>query len=180
LNLKKKYKVLISIGVALFLLFISYSYIKSYFIFTIIDNEQAIKESISKMVKQPIQINMVKDIDNMKIVLYSMGSDIGESEFVKGPNKKFKIDSGVYGPTKVMYRIVKTNKGQYVEILGKNDAKISKITVYIDDKEYNLTIPAGDYFITNVRLTKSTTSSFPTASIWYDKEHKEIVKSNIP
>jgi hypothetical protein len=104
------------------------------------------------MVKQPIQINMVKDIDNTKIVLYSMGSDIGESEFVKGPNKKFMIDAGGYGPTKVMYRIIKTNKGQYVGILGKNDAKISKITLYIDDKEYNLKIPAGDYFITNARL----------------------------
>jgi hypothetical protein len=175
----KKYKVLISIGVAFFLLFISSNYIKPYFIYTINDNEQAIKESISKLLEQPIQINMVKDIDNKRIVLFTLGTETGESELTKGPNKKYKIDSAGHGSNTVRYRIMETNKDQYVRFLGMNEDNISKILVFIEGERYNLSVPEGQYFITYIPLSKQTESKFPSGSVWFDKDNKEIIRINI-
>jgi len=77
IKLTKKNKVIVTIAIVLLLLFISFRYIKPFYTYTITNNELAIKESISTRLKQAIQIHMIKDIDNKKIVLFSIGSDIG-------------------------------------------------------------------------------------------------------
>lgn len=176
LKLIKKYKVIILISAVICLLLVSYSYIKPYFQYTINDNEQAIEESISKMLKQPIQIKLVNDIDNKRIVLFTIGTEIGESEFTKGPNNKYKIESAGYGTNTVIYRIMETNKAQYVRFLGINDENISKIIAFVDGDKYNLIVPEGQYFITYKALSKYTERTFPSASVWFDKDDKEIIR----
>ncbi|TFE19045.1 hypothetical protein E2980_23820 [Cohnella luojiensis] len=175
----KKYKVLISIGVVFFLTVASTQYLKPHYTYRIIDNEQAINKSISKMVDQPIQIKLMKDIDNKRIVLFTLGSEIGESVLTKGSNNKFKLDSTGYGSNEVRYRIINTNKGQYVKFIGRNTDNISKILTIVDGEKYYLSVLEAGYFISYVPLIQKTESNFPSGSVWYDNQDKEIIRINI-
>ncbi|MCD9025339.1 hypothetical protein [Cohnella silvisoli] len=143
------------------------------------DNEQAIKEAISEMLAMSVQVKKVEDIDNKKIVLFTTGSETGESEFTRGPNHKLKINSAGHGTNLVRYRIMETNRGQYVRFLGKNEDGVSTITVFVEEEKYHLSILPGQYFISYVPLAKTTKISFPSGSVWYDKDNKEIARINI-
>jgi len=179
LNFKHKFKVLGSILLVLFLIYISTQYIKPHYVFKIKDNEQAINQSISKMVNQPIQIKLMKDIDDRRIVLFKLGSEVGESVLTKGPNNKYRLDFAGHGTNEVRYRIMKTDKGQYIKFLGENTEGISKILTFVDGEKYDMPVPEGEYFISLVPIIIQTESNFPSGSVWYDNQGKEVIRIGI-
>lgn len=179
LKVNFKYKAIVAIVIILMIL-LSMKYIKPMYEYQIQDSQIAISKSISKMTGgKPIQIILIEDVDNKRIVLFQRGSEIGESMLTKGPNNKYRLDSSGYGTNVVRYRILNTNKGQYVKFVGKNSSSISRILSFVDEERYYIDIPEGEYFISYKPLTKKTSSSFPSGSIWYDDQGKEIIRVNI-
>jgi hypothetical protein len=180
LKANSKIKILLIICTILLLIFISNNYIKPHYKYTVNNNEKALSEHLIKKLNKPVNILKVQEIENKLIVLFSVGSDIGESELTKGPNNKYLFDTAINSPNRIIYSIVDTNEGQFLSVAGMNDANISKIEFIIDEKfTINVSIPEEEYFITSTRLPQSTTSKFPTSSKWYDKNNKEISKINI-
>lgn len=173
----KKYKVLCSILLILLFVFISTQYIKPHYLFKIKDNERDISQSISKMVNQPIEIKLMKDIDNKRIVLFTSGSELGESVLTKGSNNKYRLDSVGHGTNEVRYRIMETNQGQYIRFAGRNIGGISEILTFVDGEKYNLPVTEGDFFISLVPIIKQTENKFPSGTVWYDEQGKEIEES---
>lgn len=149
-------------------------YVQPRFTYTVANNEQAIGTAITKMIHRPVEIRLTRDIDNKRIILFTNGSQIGEAEFTRGPNRKLKLKSAGYGTNEVRDRILTTNKGQYVKILGRNTANISSIHATVESKTYKLTVPQGIYFIVDERLTKKTKTSFPSEWVGYDAQGQEI------
>lgn len=178
--MKNKYKFAISIVLLIVMVFVSYRFIRPYYVYTIENKEQALQEAISDMIDASVEINRKTEIDNKLIVLFTVGSECGESELIKGPNNKYKINFSGHGTNKVRYGITSTNKGQYVKFLGTNEDNISKIIAFMDGERYELSVPEGDDFNSIVPLKKSTNSSFPDGSVWFDKDNKEIIRIDIP
>lgn len=145
-----------------------------------IKNEiESINLAINKLVNNEVRIVLMQDIDNRRIVLFDMGTQIGEAFLTKGSNNRFKIDSAGFGTNEVRYRILSTDKNQYVEFTGKNEDKISKILTFVDGEKYDVNVPDEEYFISYAPLRKKTSNSFPSGSVWYDKEGNEILRINI-
>ncbi len=148
--------------------------------YTIKNNEGAISKSISQMVNNEIEIILIKDIDNRRIILFKMDSQIGEARLTKGSNNQFKLDSTGHGTNEVRYRIWSTDKGQYVVFMGRNNENISEILTFVDGEKYKLIVPDNEeYFIAYSPLQRKTESSFPSGSVWYDKEGNEIIRIGI-
>lgn len=131
------------------------------------------------MLDQPIKIKLMKDIDDKRVILFTIGSQIGESEFTKGPNNKYKLDSAGHGSNEVRYRILKTDNGQYIKFLGRNTDGISKILALVESEKYYLSVQEGEYFISYIPLINKVESSFPSGSVWYDTQGNEIIRIGI-
>lgn len=174
-----KYKILVASVIVLFFIFISIQYVKPYYSFRIKDDEQSITQSISELLEHPIKIKLMKDIDNKRVVLFTIGSQIGESELTKGPNNKYKLESAGHGSNEVRYRILKTDNGQYIKFLGRNTEGISKILAFVESEKYYLSIQEGEYFISTIPLIHNVENSFPSGSVWYDTQGNEIIRMGI-
>ncbi len=180
LKYKKRYKIIfVTIALVICVLFVSTRYIKPYYTYKVEDDENAIAQSISQMVKLPVQIRLMEDADDKKIVLFTIESQIGEAELTKGPNHKYKLDFTGHGTNEIRPRIMETGKGQYVRILGRNTEGISKILTLIDGEKYELAVQEGDFFIAISPLTGSTDSKFPSGSVLYDSQGNEIRRIGI-
>ncbi len=177
MNYKNKYKILCSILLVLFFIFISTQYIKPHYLFKIKDNERDINHSISKTVNQPIEIKLMKDIDNKRIVLFTSGPELGESVLTKGPNDRYRLDSVGHGTNEVRYRIMETNQGQYIRFVGRNIGGISEILTFVDGEKYSLPVTEGEFFISLVPIIKQTQSKFPSGTVLYDDQGREIDES---
>lgn len=129
--------------------------------------------------KLPVQIRLMKDIDNKRIVLFTTKLHIGEAVLIKGPNNRYKLESTGHGTNEIRSRIMETDKRQYVRILGRNTEGISKILTLIDGQKYELPLPEEDFFISILALIRETESKFPSGSVLYDKKGNEIRRMGI-
>jgi uncharacterized membrane protein YdbT with pleckstrin-like domain len=168
-------KILMLVGTAVIVAMGS-CFLKATFEFTITDDEMAISKSISKLAEASVQIKQIKNIDNKKIVLFTIGDEIGESEFTKGPNSKLKIESAGHGSDNVRIRVMTTSEGQYIRALGKNKQNLKKLVIYMDEVKKQLEVPDGEYFVTWIALNKHTDRTFPQGSVWYDKNGNEVFR----
>lgn len=120
-----------------------------------------------------------ENIDNKKIVLFTIGNEIGESEFTKGPNNKLKIESTGHGSDNIRIRVMTTSKGQYIKVVGKNEQNLKKLIIYTDEEKKQEEVPDGEYFITWTVLKKRTNKAFPSGSVWYDKNENEVFRIGV-
>ncbi|MDD2421868.1 MAG: hypothetical protein PHU78_06995 [Heliobacteriaceae bacterium] len=109
------------------------------------------------------------DIDEMKLVLFSLGSQLGDAKLRKGLFNKYVIESSGYGTNLFPSGVIQTERGHYLWLMGKNDAaKPGKIVLSLDGKDYTFDIPANnDYFIKYTGVPP-TSSNFPREMKRYD------------
>lgn len=137
--------ILVTIGIALV------SYTKRY---AIKDNEKQLENNVMQFINRTsvvasnINIKKELNLDNKKYILFSNNNTLGDAELIKGLNNKYKIKSTGIGSGYFRDKIVKTNKGKYLILKGKNiGLKIAYAKVILDNKEYKISIPQEEYFM---------------------------------
>ncbi|WP_143316826.1 hypothetical protein [Clostridium sp. HBUAS56017] len=123
--------------------------------------------NISKGIEQDPQNDAYADIkqelklDDKKFALYTLYKRIGFAALTKGLNNKYKIDFTERGSGYFRNRIIETNKGKYIILLGKNpDMKITYTNIQLDGKEYKIEIPQQEYYIVYCKVPNSTQVNF--------------------
>jgi hypothetical protein len=149
--------------------------------FTVTSNIQSIEESIegflsTKNINGLINIHKVTDIDNKKLVVFELNNNIGEAEFIRGINGKYKILSTGYGTNFIRRRILKTNKARYLTIIGRNyNKKIKRIDLVLENNNYTFSIPVEDeYFIYHKMITDDSMNMMLDKIILIDKQGNDI------
>ena len=158
--MKKLYSKLAVIGVILMLIFISYSGT-----YKIADDKIEIEKNILEFInRRAIQYDYVDvkqnvNIDNKKYVLYTTTDRIGFAELVKGPNKKYKIVYTEHSNNFLNDKVIETNGGKYIMLIGKNPNKeIEYSEVTLEFNEYKIEIPSEEYFIASSKIKDDTHS----------------------
>lgn len=103
--------------------------------------------------------------------------DLGIATMKEGPNKKLRILNSHYGGGIARYDGVKTNKGNYGIVTGKNPNKqIHSIQVVLQDDslKYKVQVPEDTYFIIVKKLPKGISSKNFADLYLFDKKNKEI------
>lgn len=162
--MKKKYWLFIlGTFILVYLIFIQYN--RTY---SIANDNFLIKKEILRLlnntntIAKDITIQQVTDIDNKKYVLYNFNDSVGEAEFARGINSKYKILYTSLDKVMLQYRVQNTSKGNYFVIEGKNpDKLVSTVKVTIDNKEYTLKIPEQDFFVAYCSVSKNVQNRFP-------------------
>ncbi|MFJ7824823.1 hypothetical protein [Psychrobacillus sp. NPDC096623] len=112
------------------------------------------------------------------LVLFQTGSNkIGYAHYKKGWNGRLKIENVGYGTNIVKYQKVKTNKGIYGILVGKNpELKIEKIKVKLFSSEFNFKVDVStdEVFVKYSQLPKSVNQPFPANLVFYDKNSNVI------
>ena len=169
---------LITIAIIAAIILVSYS--KKY---TITDNKEQLEDNIKQFINRPdivtdnIEIKQELNLDNKKYVLFMINNSLGMAEVTKGFNNKYKIDFTEYGGGYFRDRVIDTNKGKYLTLAGKNyNMKIAYSKVLFEGKEYKISIPQQEYFISYSAVPIETISTFPaTQDIkLYDKDGTDI------
>lgn len=126
-----------------------------------------------------IDIKQELNLDNKKYVLFTIKDGLGEAELTNDFNNKYKIESAGYGSAFFRYDIMKTNKGKYLILEGKNyDNKISYTKVLLDNREYKIIIPQQKYFIVYCSVPIETQKVFlePKNLKFYSSKDIDITK----
>lgn len=148
--------VIICIGIAY--------YSKTY---AIKSDKEVIKNHLIQFINRPtviansIDIKQELNIDNKKFVFFVINDTLGDAELTKGINNKYKIDTTGYGSGSFRDEIIKTNKGKYLILKGKNyDNKIAYVRVLLENKEYKITIPQQGYYMVYCSVPSETERTF--------------------
>ncbi|MVO99518.1 hypothetical protein [Paenibacillus lutrae] len=99
-----------------------------------------------------------KDVDDTKLVYLFVGDTDYQADAIltKGWNGKYKIESTGQGSNLFRYKTMKTDKGSYVWIMGKNyDLKIDRIKTFFKNETCEMRIPKEEFFIEVCRLKKT-------------------------
>ena len=135
--------------------------------YSIKNDIQVIKNQLIQFINRPtatindIDIKQELNIDNKKYVFFVINNELGDAELTKGINNKYKIESTSYGSGSLRDEIVKTNKGKYLILKGKNlDNKISYVKVLLNNKEYKITIPQKEYYMVYCSVPTETEGTF--------------------
>ncbi|MBZ9637702.1 hypothetical protein [Clostridium sp. FP1] len=164
--MNKKIFALLSFIIIICIAFISYSRV-----YTIMDNEIQLKDNIIQFLNRPtvivnkIDIKQELNLDNKKYILFIFNNTCGEAELTKGLTNKYKIESIRYGSSSTYFNdeIYKTNKGKYLIMTGENpDMKIIYARVTLDNKEYKISIPHQEYFISYCAIPIDTQLVYPS------------------
>lgn len=160
--LRKLFLALLGILVVTGICFISYSRI-----FTISNDKKQLESNIIQFINRPavvsneIDIKQELTLDNKKYVLFIINNSLGDAELTQGLNNKYKIESTSYGDGSFRNEIIKTNKGKYLILKGKNPGnKISFIKVMLDNIEYKINIPEQEYFMVYCEVPIKTESLY--------------------
>ena len=94
-------------------------------------------------------------------------------------NTRLKFESVGHETNLIRERIIKTNKGQYLKLAGRNIENIGKVKAYIDDEIYEIDVPDGEYFLV-LEPVKETELEFTKAKIIFDRKGNEIYRINLP
>jgi len=161
----RKRVVIIFIFILFLIIAISVFILFSFFgIYKIEDNEYQFAINIKQRlnVTGNVDIKQVVSIDNKKIVLFTIDENIGEAEFIRGINKKYKIGATGYGNNLIRYQIVETSKAKYLIMGGQNfELKINRAKVLLENIEYRIDIPQQDYFLTYFIIPNEIQTIFP-------------------
>lgn len=158
--MKALYSKLGIIGVIIILIFSAYS-----ITYKIVDNKIEIEDNILKFINKPTQrydyVDIKQDIniDNKKYILYTTTGKIGFAELVKGPNNKYKIAYTEHNNNFINEKVIETNRGKYIVLIGKNpDKEIEYSEVILEFNNYEIKIPDEEYFIVSSKIKDDTQS----------------------
>lgn len=148
--MKKIYRALFCILIVVCIAFVSYS--RRY---TIGDSRKQLVLGIMGFGNNSFNIGRNFDIqqelklDNKKFISFTFNENsLGYVNLTRGLNNKYKIDFTEYGNQYFRDEIVKTNRGKYIILKGKNfERKISYAKVILNSREYEIMIPDQEYFI---------------------------------
>lgn len=143
------------------IVFIGFAYCSK--TYAIKNDKEVIKNRLIQFINRPtviannIDINQELNIDNKKFVSFIINDTLGDAKLTKGINNKYKIDTAGYGGTSFRGEIIKTNKGKYLILKGKNyDNKISYVRVLLENKEYKINIPKQEYYMVYCSVPSET------------------------
>lgn len=150
--------------------------------FPIRNNEEDIKMGVEEFLnkgsssKIETVVKGLVDIDNKKLVFFTLNSQLGYAELKHGLNNKYKVENAGYGTNLFQDRVVITNKGQYLWMMGKNyNNEIKRIVLSVDGKDYEFDIPKDSaYFAKSTKLIPITESKFPSKTRIYDINGNDI------
>lgn len=135
--------------------------------YTIRNDRKQISENILLFINigtvksNSIDIKEELNIDNRRYVLFVINNSLGMAELIKGLNNRYKIESTRHGSGFFHHEIIKTNKGKYLILEGKNyNAKIAYIKALLDNKEYKIVIPKQEYFMVYSEVPVETQSKY--------------------
>ncbi|GAM12799.1 hypothetical protein [Mesobacillus selenatarsenatis] len=149
------------------------------------DNQAAIQSGLQKWSNRAsgsIKPSVIKSIQledtSSYIVLFQTeNGDMGYAHLIKGFNGKYKIDHSGYGTNIVSYQKIKTNKGIYGILIGKNPKlKIDHIKTELYSGEYSFesNVKGEERFIAFEKLPENTKQPFPAELTFYDKNGSVI------
>ncbi len=154
------------------------------------DNRTAIQSNFKEWINrdsesiEPDVIEVVQ-LDNTSsyIVLFQIqSSNIGYAHFIKGWNGNFKIDHSGHGTNIVSYKKIKTNKGMYGILVGKNpDLSIDHIKADLsyDDFDFTANVSTNEKFVRYKQLPNDIEKPFPADLTFYDKNGSVIELSDL-
>lgn len=148
---------------------------------------QVIKDRIIKFINRPtpyindIDIKQELNLDNKKYIFFlindQFNDQLGGAELTKGINNKYKIESTEWASGSLRDEIVKTNKGKYLILKGKNlDNRISYVKISLDNKEYTINIPQKEYYMVYCSVPLETEETFLDFNSikFYDNNNTDI------
>lgn len=124
-----------------------------------------------------IEVVQLDDTSSYIVLFQTQSKNIGYAHFIKGWNGKFKIKNSGHGTNIVKYQIIKTNKGMYGILVGKNpDLKIDhiKANLYYGDFSFKSNVNADEKFIRYQQLPPDIEKPFPAELTFFDKKNSVI------
>lgn len=106
----------------------------------------------------------------------TQSNKIGYAHIFKGWNGKYKIDSSGHGTNQVSYKKIKTNKGMYGILVGKNpDLEFDHIHADLYSGEFSFTSDLSDdeVFVKYQKLPGDIEQPFPAELTFYEKNRSE-------
>ena len=154
------------------------------------DNEAAIQSGLeewsersSGSIKPEVIKSVHLDDTSSYIVLFQTErGEMGYAHLIKGLNGKYKIDQTGHGTNIASYQKMKTNKGMYGILIGKNpQMKIDRIEVELFSGEYSFVsnVKGEERFIDYEKLPENTKQPFPAELTFYDKNNSVIELSEL-
>jgi hypothetical protein len=149
------------------------------------DNQAAIQTGLqewsnrdSGSIKPDVIKTVQLDDTRSYIVLFQTDrGEMGYAHLIKGLNGKYKIDHSGHGTTLVSYQKIKTNKGMYGILIGKNPKMtIDRIEAELHSREYSFesSVKGEERFIAYEKLPEDTKQPFPADLTFYDKNGSVI------
>ncbi|BBI33095.1 hypothetical protein [Cohnella abietis] len=168
-----------------------FSYVKAY---NISNNNESIQASLTGWMNRGVN-NEVSDEENLNllkfvqidsstsyIALYHLDNKyVGYAHFIKGINGKFKLDESGHKTGEVNYRDIKTNKGVYGVLVGRNVEKnIDNITTKLINEEYSYTTSVSNeaFFVKYNKIPSQFKKTFPAEITLFDENNEIISKAN--
>lgn len=176
--MKKGYFKLIIICIGVVLIFIAYC--RTY---PILNDKTNIEKNILLFINRAINkydsidIKQEINIDNKKYILYTTTDKIGFAELIKGLNNRYKISYTEHTNDFFYDKIVTTNKGKYIFLIGKNiDEKIQYSEVELEFNKYKIKIPPQEYFMVNCKINGDTQTNLIDLNKikYFDENGKDI------
>lgn len=135
--------------------------------------------SIDPDVIEAVQLD---DTSSYIVLFETQSKNIGYAHFIKGWNGNFKIEHSGHGTNIVKYQKIKTNKGMYGILVGKNpDLKIDhiKADLYYVDFSFKSNVNADEKFVSYQQLPADIEKPFPAELTFYDKKSSVIEMSEL-
>lgn len=141
-------------------------------------DEASIVSAIARVIEAELTMHtMMEQDDHLLFVFTSENGAVGTGQLSRGMNGKYKFVNAGYGSNVIRERIIRTNRGHYLMFAGKNVLNIRRIEADVDEQQYGMEIPDGEYFLVLTPIHK-TTSDLASAWTAYDRDGKEIERTN--
>jgi hypothetical protein len=149
--------------------------------YTVKDTEQDVKLSIEKLLStssnnaSKIVLKKTMDIDNRKFAAFIYNNFLGDAEFTKGPNNKYRLQRLGHGNDSFRMEVQQTNKNKYFVIVGKNpNMRIDRIEVTLEGNIYNIQVPKEEYFIVYCQIPRQTVAIYAESHRVFDEKDNDI------
>lgn len=154
------------------------------------DNKTVIQSSLKDWLNRgsgsidPDVLNIVQldDTSSYVVLFETQNSNIGYAHLIKGWNGKYKIDQSAHGTNVVSYRKIKTIKGIYGILVGKNPGlKIDhiKVDLYYGNFIFTSNVSTDKKFVRYEKLPNDVEKHFPAELTYYDNDGSEIELSEL-
>ena len=118
------------------------------------------------------------DVSKSYIALFQLeNDDLGYPHLNKGLNGKFKMEHSEHGTNGISYEEIKTNRGMYGILFGKNsNHKIDHISAELTMKNFSFAsdVSEDEVFVKYKKLPSQFKQTFPAVLTYYDKNNNPL------